>query len=75
MCRTFIGSALNMVGDLISPKYDGKHLHKLVGNLLGKTKLQETLTHVVIPTFDIKKMQPTVFSSYLVITYIYEYYS
>ncbi|GKV30413.1 hypothetical protein SLEP1_g39224 [Rubroshorea leprosula] len=31
---------------------------------LGDTKLHQTLTNVVIPTFDIKTLQPTIFSSY-----------
>lgn len=31
---------------------------------LGDIKLDQTLTNVVIPTFDIKRLQPTVFSTY-----------
>ncbi|XXG61025.1 hypothetical protein AAC387_Pa04g2785 [Persea americana] len=46
------------------PKYNGKYLHELVEDKLGKKKLHETLTNVVIPTFDIKRLQPTIFSSY-----------
>ncbi|KAE8683342.1 Patatin-like protein 2 [Hibiscus syriacus] len=34
------------------------------GEKLGKTRLDQTLTKVVITTFDIKKLQPTIFSSY-----------
>ena len=49
---------------LSGPKYDGKYLHKLVREKLGDTKLHQTLTNVVIPTFDIQKLQPTIFSSY-----------
>ncbi|KAA0060872.1 patatin-like protein 2 [Cucumis melo var. makuwa] len=49
---------------LSGPKYDGKYLHKLVKEKLGDTKLHQTLTNVVIPTFDIKLLQPTIFSSY-----------
>uniref|UniRef100_A0A1J3GRS7 Patatin n=1 Tax=Noccaea caerulescens TaxID=107243 RepID=A0A1J3GRS7_NOCCA len=49
---------------LSGPKYDGKYLRKLLNDLLGETKLHQTLTNVVIPTFDIKKLQPTLFSSY-----------
>ncbi|XP_011007290.1 PREDICTED: patatin-like protein 3 [Populus euphratica] len=48
------------------PKYDGKYLHKLVRDILKDTRLQQTLTNVVIPTFDIKKIQPVIFSSYQV---------
>ncbi|KAF3796279.1 Patatin-like protein 2 [Nymphaea thermarum] len=42
----------------------GKYLHKLVQDKLGDTKLHQTLTNVVIPTFDIKYLQPVIFSSY-----------
>ncbi|CAL9228231.1 unnamed protein product [Arabidopsis halleri] len=49
---------------LSGPKYSGKYLRTLVGKLLGETKLHQTLTNIVIPTFDIKTLQPTFFSSY-----------
>ncbi|KAI9165613.1 hypothetical protein LWI28_017430 [Acer negundo] len=45
-------------------KYDGKNLHKAIEDTLKETRLQDTVTNVVIPTFDIKKLQPTIFSSY-----------
>lgn len=48
------------------PKYDGKYLHKLVQDKLGNTKLHQTLTNVVIPTYDIEKLNPALFSSYKV---------
>lgn len=51
---------------MIGPKYDGEYLHKKIGSLLGDTKLNETLTNVVIPTFDINNLQPTIFCSYQV---------
>jgi len=46
------------------PKYDGKYLHGLLRRYLGDTKLDRTLTNVVIPTFDIAYLQPTIFSSF-----------
>ncbi|KAH7523596.1 hypothetical protein FEM48_Zijuj06G0028700 [Ziziphus jujuba var. spinosa] len=46
------------------PKYDGKYLHQIVKEKLGNTKLHETLTNTVIPAFDIKRLQPTIFSTY-----------
>ncbi|XP_077249861.1 patatin-like protein 2 isoform X1 [Tasmannia lanceolata] len=49
---------------IIGPKYNGKYLHSLVKEKLGNTKLSQALTHVAIPTFDIKRLQPTIFSSY-----------
>ncbi|XP_058722240.1 patatin-like protein 2 [Vicia villosa] len=46
------------------PKYDGKYLHEVVRQKLGDVKLNETITNIVIPTFDIKTLQPIIFSSY-----------
>ncbi|XP_011038243.1 PREDICTED: patatin-like protein 2 isoform X1 [Populus euphratica] len=56
-------SAANLVKTLRGPKYDGKFLHGIVKEKLGDTWLQQTLTNIVIPTFDIKRLQPTIFSS------------
>ncbi|KAK3004125.1 hypothetical protein RJ639_020116, partial [Escallonia herrerae] len=56
--------AAKVMNSLSAPKYDGKHLHDIVKDNLEETRLCETLTKVVIPTFDIKKLQPTIFSSY-----------
>ena len=55
-----------MVRSLGGPKYDGKYLHWIVKQKLGDIRLHETLTNIVIPTFDIKSLQPTIFSSYQV---------
>ncbi|XP_049934939.1 patatin-like protein 2 isoform X2 [Nymphaea colorata] len=49
---------------ITGPKYDGQYLHELIRSQLGDTKLHQTLTNVVIPTFDIRLLQPTIFSSY-----------
>ncbi|KAJ8762133.1 hypothetical protein K2173_007283 [Erythroxylum novogranatense] len=46
------------------PKYDGRYLHKLIKEKLGDARVHETLSNIVIPTFDIKCLQPTIFSSY-----------
>ncbi|KAK4269942.1 hypothetical protein QN277_023035 [Acacia crassicarpa] len=40
---------------LHKPKYDGKELRKIIRNELEETKLSETVTNVVIPTFDMKQ--------------------
>ncbi|KAK9946545.1 hypothetical protein M0R45_012006 [Rubus argutus] len=56
--------AIKVIRALAGPKYDGKYLHNLVGEKLGDKKLHKTLTNVVIPTFDIKQLQPTIFSSF-----------
>ncbi|KAF7141283.1 hypothetical protein RHSIM_Rhsim06G0047500 [Rhododendron simsii] len=54
----------NIVKALSGPKYDGKYLHNIVKEKLGNIKLHQALTNIAIPTFDIKKLQPTIFSSY-----------
>ncbi|XP_047150612.1 patatin-like protein 3 [Vigna umbellata] len=49
---------------LTCPKYDGEFLKQKTVELLRETRLNETLTNVVIPTFDEKKIQPVIFSNY-----------
>ncbi|GMI65993.1 phospholipase A IVB, PATATIN-like protein 5 [Hibiscus trionum] len=49
---------------LMRPKYNGKYLRKTICMVLGDRRLHETLTSVVIPTFDIKLLQPTVFTTF-----------
>ncbi|XP_078433354.1 patatin-like protein 2 [Wolffia australiana] len=53
-----------LIRGFIGPKYDGKYLHKVIQQNLGSVKLGHTLTNVVIPAFDIKNLQPTVFSTF-----------
>ncbi|KAL8154003.1 hypothetical protein V2J09_011763 [Rumex salicifolius] len=56
--------AMSMLRVMEGPKHDGEHLRNIVIEKLGDKKLDETLTNIVIPTFDIKRMRPTIFSSY-----------
>ena len=51
----------------LGPKYDGQYLHKILKEKLGDTRLHQTLTNVVIPTYDIKIRRITIFSSYKVL--------
>ncbi|KAL5539154.1 hypothetical protein UlMin_044430 [Ulmus minor] len=54
-------------GGIKKPYYDGKYLHKLAKDTLGDKRLHDiTLTKIVIPAYDIKKLSPVVFSSYQV---------
>ncbi|KAG8632593.1 patatin-like protein 2 [Manihot esculenta] len=62
--RSPFAPAANLVKAFTGPKYDGKYLHQVTREKLGDIKLEQTLTNVIIPTFDIKRLQPTVFSSY-----------
>nr|GFA42438.1 hypothetical protein [Tanacetum cinerariifolium] len=51
----------------LGPKYDGKELRSIVREELGlETQLSDTLTNVVIPAYDIKRMRPVIFSSFKV---------
>ncbi|CAO2202240.1 unnamed protein product [Urochloa humidicola] len=49
---------------MAGPKYDGKYLHSVARDLLGDMKVSDVLKNIVIPTFDIKLLQPTIFSRY-----------
>lgn len=51
------------------PKYNGQYLHKILREDLKETKLHQTITNVVIPTFDITTLQPVIFSSYKIPTH------
>ncbi|CAL9061511.1 unnamed protein product [Musa banksii] len=60
----FLAPVRRMFRSLWGPKYSGTYLHSLIREKLGGVRLHETLTNVIIPTFDIKQLHPTVFSSY-----------
>jgi hypothetical protein len=52
-----------MFGGMMGPKYNGKYLRALTNELLGNLTLKQTLTNVIIPAFDIKLLQPVIFST------------
>ncbi|CAA2981274.1 patatin 2 [Olea europaea subsp. europaea] len=58
--KNFFSTISNVLG---GPKYDGKYLKSLIQGLLGNLTLNRTLTNVVIPAFDIKRLQPIIFNS------------
>ncbi|GFP94558.1 patatin-like protein 2 [Phtheirospermum japonicum] len=55
-----VGRVTNFFG---GPKYDGKYLKSLIQGLLGNLTVSQTLTDVVIPSFDIKRLQPIIFTN------------
>ncbi|KAG8047451.1 hypothetical protein GUJ93_ZPchr0008g12348 [Zizania palustris] len=55
---------IGLIRSTMGPKYDGKYLHSVVKDLLGQTRVAQTITNVVIPTFDIKLLQPITFSRF-----------
>ncbi|KAI3807234.1 hypothetical protein L1987_23159 [Smallanthus sonchifolius] len=59
-----LAPATNVIKALSGPKHDGKHLHKILQEKLQGRRLHEAVTNTVIPTFDIKHLQPVIFSSY-----------
>ncbi|XP_019149984.1 PREDICTED: patatin-like protein 2 [Ipomoea nil] len=59
--KIFPANTSEMQNLLIGPKYDGKYLHQVLQDKLGDTRLSQTLTDVIIPTFDIKTSEPTIF--------------
>ncbi|KAL5054088.1 hypothetical protein RYX36_034770 [Vicia faba] len=65
-CSGLLGSVWKMFRSESGPKYDGKYLHSIVREKLGKIRLHETLTNIIIPAFDVKTMHTVFFSSYLV---------
>ncbi|CAI9293795.1 unnamed protein product [Lactuca saligna] len=56
--------AAKIIKSLTGPLYDGKYLHNSIRKRLQNIRLEDALTNVVIPTFDISTLQPTIFSSY-----------
>ncbi|KAK1436575.1 hypothetical protein QVD17_02356 [Tagetes erecta] len=59
-----LAPAAKAIKALSGPQYDGEHLHNVIQEKLQETRLRDTLTNIVIPTFDIKRLQPVIFSSY-----------
>jgi len=48
------------------PKYDGKFLRNIARQILKDLVLDQSLTNLVIPTFDEDKIHPVIFSNYKV---------
>ncbi|XP_051140454.1 patatin-like protein 2 isoform X1 [Andrographis paniculata] len=66
--KIFPESSRNSIIDRLTnflggPKYDGKYLKSLTQTLLKNLTLSQTLTDVVIPSFDIKNLQPVIFNT------------
>ncbi|XVF57161.1 hypothetical protein PTKIN_Ptkin06aG0182000 [Pterospermum kingtungense] len=60
----WIEDVAKAVGELgLLPKYNANKLDEVVEEKVGEIRLSETLTNVIIPSFDIKLLQPTVFST------------
>ncbi|CAH9122438.1 unnamed protein product [Cuscuta epithymum] len=54
------------------PMYDGVYLHAMIKDMVRDIKLNQTLTNVVIPTYDVHHLKPVIFSSFQVLVAIWE---
>ncbi|XVE62771.1 hypothetical protein DITRI_Ditri06bG0146400 [Diplodiscus trichospermus] len=61
--KWIIDKVIRIIETVFFPKYDGKKLEEAIKEIVGNRKLRETLANVIIPSFDIKLLQPTVFST------------
>ncbi|CAH9091451.1 unnamed protein product [Cuscuta europaea] len=60
----WLSGVVTLIKSIFGPKYDGKYLHELARKQLKDIRLKDTLTNIVIPTFDIKTLEPVIFSTY-----------
>ncbi|KAB2629902.1 patatin-like protein 2 [Pyrus ussuriensis x Pyrus communis] len=62
----WVGQKVEKVAEVLSwveketlrPKYEGSVLRDRIRKIVGKTRLHETITNVIIPSYDIKFLQP-----------------
>ncbi|PWA67796.1 patatin-like protein [Artemisia annua] len=59
----FLNKVANFFGAVVGPKYDGKYLQSITRVLLRNGTLKQTVTDIIIPTFDIRRLQPMIFST------------
>ncbi|KAL8117589.1 hypothetical protein AgCh_015463 [Apium graveolens] len=61
--RGFLRNIRRLFVTLTGPKYNGEQLRSIVRALVGDMTLNQTLTDVIIPSFDIKRLYPIIFCS------------
>ncbi|KAI3957186.1 hypothetical protein MKW92_032474 [Papaver armeniacum] len=62
--RGIFDNAKKWIHDMVGgPKYDGEYLHGLLKELLGNTRLHQTLTSVAIPAYDVKLRHTCIFTT------------
>ncbi|GAY49097.1 hypothetical protein CUMW_116670 [Citrus unshiu] len=59
----FPRSIISSLSKWVRPMYDGKYIRSLTKEILEDITIKDTLTNLIIPTFDIKRLQPVIFSS------------
>jgi len=60
----FVSPVTRLFGAVMGPKYDGKFLHDKIKKLTNDVTIAETVTNIIVPTFDIKFLQPVIFNTY-----------
>uniref|UniRef100_A0A453R4Q5 Patatin n=1 Tax=Aegilops tauschii subsp. strangulata TaxID=200361 RepID=A0A453R4Q5_AEGTS len=60
----FLTPMANLFGAVTGPKYDGKFLHDKIKSLTNDVTVADTVTNIIVPTFDIKYLQPVIFNTY-----------
>ncbi|KAE8770461.1 Patatin group A-3 [Hordeum vulgare] len=60
----FLTPIANLFGAVKGPKYDGKFLHDKIKSLTNDVTVADTVTNIIVPTFDIKYLQPVIFNTY-----------
>ncbi|KAA0045868.1 patatin-like protein 3 [Cucumis melo var. makuwa] len=59
----FLSSWTNKFWKVMGPRYDGEHLKDLLKKKLRDITLKKTLTQVIIPTYDINRLFPVIFTT------------
>ncbi|WVZ50428.1 hypothetical protein U9M48_001681 [Paspalum notatum var. saurae] len=60
----FLTPVANLFGTMKGPKYDGVFLHDKIKSLTHDVRVADTVTNVIVPAFDVKSLQPIIFSTY-----------
>ena len=65
-CRRmgFLKPVANLVSLMRGPKYDGAFLHDKIKSLTRDMRVADTVTNIVVPAFDVKYLQPVIFTTY-----------
>ncbi|XP_066336287.1 patatin-like protein 2 isoform X1 [Miscanthus floridulus] len=64
MIMEFLKPVANVVSQLMGPKYDGSYLHDKIKSLTRDVRIADTVTNIVVPAFDVRTLQPVIFSTY-----------
>ncbi|PUZ45505.1 hypothetical protein GQ55_8G229300 [Panicum hallii var. hallii] len=60
----WLTSSMNLIGTIRGPKYDGVFLHDKIKSLTHDMRVADTVTNIVVPAFDVKYLQPVIFTTY-----------